>query len=175
MLPLTFVGKFAMIRVAVFTLGFFAITGAQAQVYKCADASGNISYSQVPCPANTKREPIARTVTPAPAASLVEGAADKAAKGDASKGGPKTPAEQEQAFRKRQQEQTKAAKDADQKSAEAQAKEANCNNARSRLAQYEIGGRITQISPQGERYYMDDAQIDSEKARARADVSRFCS
>ena len=160
-----------MIRFALFTLGFFAVAGAQAQVYKCADASGNIAYSQIPCPANTKREPISKGgIPPAPATAPAEGAAGKAAKG-----GPVTPAEQEQAFRKRQQEQAKAAKDADQKSAEVQAKEANCNNARSRLAQYEIGGRITQISPQGERYYMDDAQIDSEKARARADVSRFCS
>jgi len=171
MLPLTSPGKFAMIRVALFTLGFFAMASAQAQVYKCADASGNISYSQVPCPANTKREPISKGgIPPAPAAAPVEGAAGKDAKS-----GPTTPADREQAFRKRQQDQAKAAKDADQKGAAAHAKEANCNNARARLAQYEIGGRITQISPQGERYYMEDAQIESEKARARADVSQFCS
>jgi len=159
-----------MIRVALFTLGIFAIASAQAQVYKCADASGNISYSQVPCPANAKREPISKGgIPPAPATAPAEGAAGKAAKG-----GPMTPAEQEQAFRKRQQDQAKAAKDSDQKSAEAQAKEANCRIARGRLAQYEIGGRISQINAQGERYYMDDAQIESEKARARAEVSQMC-
>jgi Domain of unknown function (DUF4124) len=170
MLPLTAPGKFAMIRFALFTLGFVALADAQAQVYKCADASGNISYSQVPCPANTKREPISKGgIPPAPAAAPVEGAAGKA-----DKSGPMTPAEQEQAFRKRQQDQAKAAKDSEQKQAEAQAKEANCRNARARLAQYEIGGRITQIDEKGERYYMEDSQIESAKARASADVSRFC-
>src|SRR5882724_1391840 len=94
MLPLTSPGKFAMIRVALFTLGFFAMASAQAQVYKCADASGNISYSQVPCPANTKREPISKGgIPPAPAAAPVEGAAGKDAKS-----GPTTPADREQAF-----------------------------------------------------------------------------
>jgi hypothetical protein len=99
---------------------------------------------------------------------------DSAAKGDSAKSGPKTPVEQEQAFRKRQQDAAKAAKEADQKTAQTQAKEANCNNARQRLTQYEIGGRISKIDGQGERYYMDDAQIDAEKAKAQADVSQFC-
>ncbi len=102
------------------------------------------------------------------------GAADKASKSDAAKGGPRTPAEQEQDYRKRQQDQAKASKEADQKSAEVQAKEANCRNARQRLAQYEIGGRISQINDKGERYYMEDAQIEAAKAQARADVSQFC-
>ena len=159
-----------MIRIALLVFASLAAAGVQAQVYKCADASGNISYSQVPCPANAKREPISKGgIPPAPATAPAEGAAGKAAKG-----GPMTPAEQEQAFRKRQQDQSKAAKDADQKTAEAQAKEANCRIARGRLAQYEIGGRITQIDAKGERYYMDDAQIESEKARARADISQMC-
>ncbi len=79
-----------------------------------------------------------------------------------------------QAFRKRQQDQAKAAKETEQKNAEAEAKAANCTNARQRLTQYEIGGRISRVDAQGERYYMEDAQIEAEKARARADVSQFC-
>ena len=158
-----------MIRFAFFAFGLVAAAGVQAQVYKCADASGNISYSQRPCPANTKREPMSKGGIPSAPAAAAEDAAGKAAKG-----GPMTPAQQEQAFRQRQQDQAKAAKDAAQKTAETQAKEANCRNARARLAQYEIGGRITQINAQGERYYMDDAQIESEKARASAEVSQLC-
>ncbi|HET7199372.1 MAG TPA: DUF4124 domain-containing protein [Burkholderiales bacterium] len=164
-----------MIRFAFFTLALIAAAGVQAQVYKCADASGNISYSQRPCPANMKREPMSRGAIPrAPAAHSDEGAADKAAKGEAGKNAPKTPAQQEQAFRQRLQDQAKAEKDAAQKAAEAKRKEENCRNSKQRLAQYEIGGRITRINEQGERYYMDDAQIESEKARASADVSQFC-
>jgi uncharacterized protein DUF4124 len=158
-----------MIRFALSAFALLAAAGAQAQVYKCADASGNISYSQRPCPANTKSEPISRNVPPASAASATGAAADKAGKG-----GPKTPAEQEQAFRKRLQDQAKSSKESGQKAAEAQLKEENCRNARSRLAQYEIGGRITTVDEKGERYYMDDAAIESAKARARADVAAMC-
>jgi hypothetical protein len=85
-----------------------------------------------------------------------------------------TPAQQEQAFQKRQQDAAKSAKEADQKSAEAQMREANCRNARARLANFNIGGRISQIDEKGERYYMDDSAIETGKAQAQADVSQYC-
>jgi len=155
-----------MIRIALLAFALLAATGAQAQVYKCLDPSGRTVYSQIPCPPSMKKEPMSRGgIPPAPAAAPAA---------DAAKGGPKTTAEQEQAFRQRQLDQSKAAKDSEAKTAEAQAKSANCSNARQRLAQYEIGGRISKIDQQGERYYMDDASIEAEKARARVDVSQFC-
>jgi hypothetical protein len=165
-----------MIRFALFLIASLGAAVAQAQVYKCLDANGKTAYSQNPCPPSTKRETMQRGgIPPASAVAPAAGAADKASKSDAAgRGGPKTAADQEQDFRKRQQDQAKASKEADQKSAEAQAKDANCRNARQRLAQYEIGGRISQINDKGERYYMDDGQIEAEKARARADVSQSC-
>jgi hypothetical protein len=169
-----------MLRIALFAVAFLAAASAQAQVHKCVDAAGKIIYTQDPCPANTKSGTMSRNVLSAPAAAA-SSEEDKAAKGDAAKAdaakksGPKTTAEQEQDFRKRQQDQTKAAKEAEQKAAEAQRKAENCRNARERLAQYDIGGRLSRINAQGERYYMDDAQIEQEKARARADVAQSCS
>ena len=166
-----------MTRIALFALAL-AAASAQAQVYKCVDASGKVIYSQTPCPSNTKSGTITRRVDAAPAAPAAP--ADKAAKGDAAKGdaakksGPKTAAEQEQEFRRRQQDRDKAAKESALKSAEAQRKEENCRIAKQSLAQYEIGGRITRASPQGERYYLDDAQAEQEKAKARADVAQAC-
>ena len=161
-----------MIRIALFAVAFLVASSAQAQVHKCVDAAGKIIYTQDPCPANTKPGSISRSVIQTPAAAP----ADSAAKGDAAKSAaPKTAAEQEQAFRKRQQDQAKAAKESEQKSAEAQRKAENCRNARERLTQYEIGGRQSRINAQGERYYLDDSQIDQEKARARADVAQSCS
>ena len=166
-----------MIRIALFAVAFLVASSAQAQVRKCVDAEGKIIYTQDPCPANTKPGSISRSVIQTPAAAP----ADSAAKGDAAKGdaaksaAPKTAAEQEQAFRKRQQDQAKAAKESEQKSAEAQRKAENCRNARERLTQYEIGGRQSRINAQGERYYLEDAQIEQEKARARADVTQSCS
>jgi len=160
-----------MIRAALFAVAFLAVSSAQGQVHKCVDAAGKVIYTQDPCPANTKPGSISRSVIQSPAAAP----ADSAAKGEAAKSSaPKTAAEQEQAFRKRQQDQAKAAKESDQKSAEVQRKEENCRNARERLAQYDIGGRMTRINPQGERYYLEDAQIEQDKARARTDVAQSC-
>jgi hypothetical protein len=161
-----------MIRIALLAFAFFAATGAQAQVYKCLDPSGRTVYSQNPCPPSMKKETMSRGgIPPAPAAAPAAGAADKA---PSKAGGPKTAAEQEQAFRQRQLDEAKASKESAEKTAQAQAKAANCSNARARLAQFEIGGRITTVDEKGERYYMDDAAIESGKARARAEVSQFC-
>jgi hypothetical protein len=162
-----------MIRIALFAIAFLAAANAQAQVYKCVDAGGKVVYSQTPCPANTKSGTMSRNVLSAPAAPSADSPADKPA--DAAKSAaPKTAAEQEQAFRKRQQDQAKATKESEQKSAEAQRKAESCRNARERLAQYEIGGRIARMNAQGERYYLEDAQIEQEKARARADAAQSC-
>jgi hypothetical protein len=164
-----------MIRLALFAVAILAVSSAQAQVHKCVDAAGKTIYTQDPCPANTKSGTMSRSVIPGPAIAPQAAPADQAVKGDAAKkSGPKTAAEQEQDFRKRQQDQAKAAKESEQKSAEAQRKEENCRNARERLAQYDIGGRISRINAQGERYYMEDAQIEQEKARARADAAQSC-
>jgi hypothetical protein len=169
-----------MVRIALFAVAFLVVSGAQAQVYKCVDSSGKTIYSQDPCPANTKSGTMSRSGPSAPAAPSPDSTADKAAKGDAAKSAapktaaPKTAAEQEQAFRKRQQDQAKAAKESGQKDAEAQRKAEACRNARDRLAQYEIGGRLSRINAQGERYYLEDAQVEQEKVQARADIARAC-
>src|SRR6266545_7061608 len=164
-------GSIVMIRIALFASALLGAASAQAQVYKCVGAGGKVFYSQDPCPAGMKPGAMSRKPASAPAAAPADGAA----KADAAKSSaPKTPAEQEQAFRKRQQEQAKAAKESAEKSAEARRKEENCRNARERFAQYEIGGRIGRINAQGERYYLDDAQIEQERARTRAAVAQAC-
>jgi hypothetical protein len=169
-----------MVRIALFAVAFLVVSSAQAQVYKCVDSSGKTIYSQDPCPANTKSGTISRSGPSAPAAPSPDSTADKAAAGDAAKtaapktAAPKTAAEQEQAFRKRQQDQAKAAKESGQKDAEAQRKAEACRNARDRLAQYEIGGRLSRINAQGERYYLEDTQVEQEKVQARADIARAC-
>ena len=166
-----------MLRLAQFVIALLAASCAQAQVYKCIDAEGKVVYSQIPCPANTKSETISRRVDSAPAAPAPapSSAAEKAGKEDATKAGtPKTPTDQEQAFRKRQQDREKADKEAEQKLAEAKRKEDYCRSARDRLAQFEFGGRITRINPQGERVYLEDAQIEQQKAAARAEVAQAC-
>jgi Domain of unknown function (DUF4124) len=170
----------AMLRFAQLVIALLAASSVQAQVYKCIDSAGKVIYSQNPCPANTKSGTVSRRVGPAPASSAAAPSssaesAEKAGKGDAAKAAaPKTPADQEQAFRKRLQERDKADKEAEQKLAETQRKEDNCRAARDRLATFEFGGRITQVNPQGERVYLDDPQIEQQKAAARAMVEQAC-
>jgi hypothetical protein len=163
-----------MLRFPLIALALLAAGSAQAQVYKCVDAAGKVVYSQSPCPANTKSGSISRRIDAAPSAPQAAPSAEKAGKGEAAKeAAPKTPADQEQAFRKRAQEREKNDKDAVEKTAEAKRKEDNCRLARERLAQLDMG-RITRVNPQGERYYLDDAQLEQQKAGARADVGQFC-
>ena len=155
-----------MIRLVLFAFAMLAASAAQAQVYKCLDANGVTVYRQDPCPPSMKSGTMSKP-------SIAPPAAGKAGKGDAKKG-PLTPAEQEQAFRQRQQDAAKASKEADAKAEQAKIKEQNCNNARQRLATYSLGGRISRVDANGERYYMEDSQIDSEKAKAQADISSMC-
>lgn len=167
-----------MLRFAQLVVALLVASSAEAQVHKCIDSAGKVIYSQVPCPANTKSGTISRRLDAAPASSASPAAspADKAGKADDAKAAaaPKTPLDAEQAFRKRQQDREKADKEAEQKLAEAKRKEDNCRSARERLATFEFGGRITQINPQGERVYLDDAQIEQQKAAARAMVEQAC-
>jgi uncharacterized protein DUF4124 len=151
-----------MIRTSLVLSAVFALAlPAHAQVYKCV-VGGRTIYSQTPCPANSQSTTIRRSgpTDPAPGAGK--------------SGAPMTAAEQEQAFRKRQQEQQAAAKKQGEKAAESQQKQENCSNARSQLAQFEAGGRITRFDEKGERTYLGDDEIEQEKSRARALVDQWC-
>ena len=158
-----FAGSNAMLRTSLASLTLAAALAAlpaHAQVYKCIE-SGRTVYSQNPCPSGAQSTTIRRDAPTAPAPG-------------AAKAGPMTAVEQEQEFRKRQKEKEEAQKKDEQKTAQADEKQRNCETARQQLAQYEIGGRIGRIDSKGERYYLDDAQIDQGKASAQASVRQWC-
>ena len=149
-------------------IGFLAICGtAQAQINKCVDANGKTVYSQGPCPKGAKASTVATAPSPAPAAASKGGDPAKAS-------GPKTAAELEQEFRKRQQDQADARKKEEERLAQAKNEQENCDSARRQLAGFDLGGRQTGINDKGERYFLDDAQIAKEKDRARQAVAAFC-
>jgi len=146
---------------------------AQAQVFKCVDAKGKTVYSQTPCPAGSSASVLGTKPPPAPA--------EPAAKDDAAKGEPAKPAAKdakpltpEEAFQKRQQERTEADKKAAEQAAEAQRKQEECRRAREQVAQYDMGGRIARIDDKGERYFLDDNQVASEKAKWQAQADQAC-
>jgi hypothetical protein len=144
---------------------------ALAQTYKWVDSDGRVQYSDKPPPGNIKSEKLSAPArASAPAASEGKGAAQK----DAAKAAPKTPAEQDQAFRKRQLDAGKALDEDAQKKVEARAKAENCKRAKAALANLQIGGRQMRIDEKGERVFLDDQQIAQEAAKATQEATAAC-
>jgi hypothetical protein len=165
-----------MVRILVLSALSVVATGAQAQVYKCVDASGKTTYLQSPCPSGAKSTAISRTVPPAPPPSesaAGEAGAEKAGKA-AKASGPKTASELEQDFRKRKQEQEKAREKDEQKLAETKAREENCRNSRLQVVNLESGARQLRVDEKGNRNYLDEAQVEQEKANSRKLVEQWC-
>ena len=59
-------------------------------------------------------------------------------------------------------------------SQEAQAKKENCARAQEYVRTIESGQRISRTDAKGERYFLEDAQIAQEAARARQAVQQWC-
>jgi Domain of unknown function (DUF4124) len=145
---------------------------ASAQMYKWVDSDGKVQYSDKPPPSNIKTEKLrdpARAAS-APAASEGKGVAQK----DAAKAAPKTAAEQEQAFRKRQLDAAKAQQEEAKKQAGARDRAENCKRANAALANLQIGGRQMRIDEKGERVFLDDQQIVQETAKAQQEAAAAC-
>ena len=149
---------------------------ATAEMYKWVDSNGKTQYSDKPPPGSIKSEKL-REPAPAPgatAASEGKGGAAKDAAKDAGKAGPKTAAEQEQAFRKRKLDAAKTQEEAEKKQADERERAENCKRAKAALANIEIGGRQTRIDEKGERVVMDEQQIAQEASRARQIAAAAC-
>jgi hypothetical protein len=140
------------------TLAFAAM--ALAQQYRWVDKDGRVQYGDVP--------------PPGVSASRLKGPAAAPAAEPKTKG-TLTPAEQEAAFRKRQQEAEKDRDKQAQTEQQAQAKRDNCARAQENLRMLESGQRITRTDAKGERYYLEDTQVAQEAAKARQVVQASCS
>ena len=155
----------------VLAVTLFAAAPAHAQVFKCVDAKGKTVYSQTPCPSGASATLLGSKPPPAAADP-----AKDAAKGDPAKPAAKDekPLTAEEAFQKRQKERQEAEKKTAEQAAADQRKQEECRRAREQVAQYAAGGRISRIDDKGERYFLDDAQIDSEKAKWEAQAAQAC-
>jgi Domain of unknown function (DUF4124) len=134
---------------------------ASAQQYKWVDQDGKVRYGDVPPPGvkAQRLKPPTGGSAPAPAAAAKQG--EK----------PLTP---EEAFRKRQQESQKDQQKQAQTEQQAQDKRENCARAQESLRALESGQRIQRTDSKGERYYLEDAQVAQEAARARQTVKEWC-
>ena len=157
-----------MRKTVIFLVLAFAAAAAQAQIKCWTDANGKRTCGDTP-PPGAKVTTLKNPVSAAPAA-----AAKDAKDGKDAKKGPLTPAEQEQEYRKRRAEAEKASAQADKDREAAEAKKDNCARAREYVNTLESGQRIPRLDAKGERYYLDEKQMEQERSRARQSVEQAC-
>ena len=155
-----------MVKALVFAASV-AFTGTAFAQYKWTDQNGRVQYGDTP-PSGANAAPMRQRSAPAPA----ESADNKDDAKDAKKG-PLTPAEQDEAFRKRQQDAAKEREKQAKSDSDAAAKRENCTRAQEYVRTLE-GGRVTGTDAKGERYYLDDSQLAQEAATARQNVRDWC-
>ena len=141
-------------------LALLATTAYGGQVYKSTDANGNVVFSDRP---SEKSEPVNVAV---PAAGRPGNPiTPRDAKGAA---GNTQPGAQANAAgdQKKEKVQTPAEKDAERAK--------NCASARERKTRYDESHRLFKTGPNGDRVYLNDAEIDEARAKAAADVGTWC-
>ena len=173
----------ASVTVAIVLAGFIS-TPSEAQ-WAWKDGNGRLVYSDRPPPqdvkpANIVRQPTTQALAnPAPASGpLDEAGKPTDAKGADAKGAPnapKTVAEREMEFRKRQQERAESDKKANEEQAKNAAKTAECERARGYMKSLDDGIRITRTDASGNREFLDDSQRAAEVDRTRKIIQSACS
>jgi hypothetical protein len=157
-------------RRAVLIAALVFSTAAAAQ-WAWKDENGRVVYSDRPSPASIKSDRIVRQ--PGGQVLNTTGAAPDA-KGVGKAEAPKTYAERDAEYKKRQSDLAES----DKKSAEEQAQQtqrrADCERARSYAATLESGARVVRSDAKGERVYLEDDQRAAELARAREVMARSC-
>ena len=158
-----------MLRTLVLLSGF-AFAAAAAAQSKWVDKDGRVTYGDTP-PQGVNAQPMMRRA-PAPQPYSSDASADKADKKEDAKK-PLTPAEQDAAFRKRQQDAEKARAEQAKTDSAAAAKKENCARAQDYVRTLETG-RVARYDSKGERSFLDDNQLAQESAKARQDVRDWC-
>lgn len=147
-----------MKRSVLLLLGLLASLAAQAQIYQYKDAAGKTVYSDQPPVGGTTK---ARTVageTPAGNGSAA----------------PKSTADRELDFKKRQQEQKEAANKSQKEAADKAARKEDCAKAQRQLQVFESGERVASRDEKGERFFLSDDQRAAELERTRKFVAEAC-
>ena len=150
-------------RKALVFVACLVFSGAAAAQHKWVDQNGRIQYGDTPPPG-------ARTSTlrpPSPSGAPPEAKQDEARKP------PATLAEKEADFRTRRQEAEKEREKQAKAREQAEDKRENCARAKEMVRALETG-RVARTDAKGERYYLDDAQLQQETAKARRDAQQWC-
>jgi hypothetical protein len=170
------------ITIAIVLAGFASATSEAQWAWK--DGNGRVVYSDRPPPqdikpANIMRQPSTQVLAnPAPASGPLDDAAKpsdaKGADAKSAPNAPKTIAEREMEFRKRQQERAESEKKVAEEQTKSAAKTAECDRARGYLKSLEDGIRITKTDASGNREFLDDSQRAAEVERTRKIIQSTC-
>lgn len=149
-------------------LAMILISGtAAAQINKCIDARGKTVGYGNECPSGTRSEASGVKVSPAPAPAGASGAAPASQ--------PKSLAERDADFRKRQMEKQEADAKATKSLAEADRRKSACIESQGYLKSLQSGNRIIRTDPKsGERVYLADSEYAPEIAKAQQAVQSNC-
>ncbi len=140
---------------------FLPLTAA-AQIYEYKDAAGRTVYTDQPPTGQVIKGRTVAKEAAGPASTSTANAA------------PKSVADRELDFKKRQKEQQEAAAKAEKETTTKQARKEDCEQARRNLQIFESGERVATRDENGERVYLDDNQRAAEAERARKAVSELC-
>jgi hypothetical protein len=169
--------RLALLAVAVVAGTYLGDAAAQ---WAWKEDNGRVVYSDRPPPPNVKgsqilRQPNVAMPDPAPRGPQSAGEGDKpAAAPAASPTAPKSIAEREMEFRKRQQERAESERKAQHEEQKNAAKAADCERTRGYVRALEDGVRISRTDASGNREFLDDAQRAAELERARKTAQQVC-
>jgi type IV secretory pathway VirB10-like protein len=171
-----------MARALLLGLTVFALAGDALAQWAWKDDNGRVVYSDRPPPSGVKsgsivRQPSnAQTVLPPQQAGAAADSQRPATEGrpPAASNAPKTVAEQEMEFRKRQIERAEAEKKAQDEQQRNATKAAECERAKGYLKAVEDGQRIARTDASGNREFLDDSQRVAEAERARKIMQSTC-
>ena len=148
--------RMAMKRFVLLLAATFIASSASAQIYQWKDENGRTVISDKPPVGQVRAQRKGEAGIQGPAAA------------------PKSVAEQEMDFRKRQKEaQEKTAKSEKEQAAQAE-KQEYCANMRRQLMSLESGERIARRDDNGERYFLEDTQREQEIAKLRQAMQTTC-
>ena len=154
----------ANVIIAALSLAAAAI-GAQAQIMKCVGKDGKIEFASS-CPSGTKQLDTGVGSKPAAGAAPAPAAKSDGKDGDKDKSAaPKSLADRDAEFRKRQAEQKAAETKAAQKTTETEDQQRACRSAQANLQALKNRQRMFSTDPRtGERVVFEEADYQRETA-----------
>lgn len=158
-------------RIALATAGLLLVvvsSGAQAQIMKCVGKDGRVEFAAT-CPPGTQQQSTGVSSKPAPAP------APAASKDGKDKAAPKSLAERDAEFRKRQADEKAAAEKSAQQSAQDAERARACQSAQSNLQALKSRQRLYRTDPKtGERVFYEEADYLREIPLTERNVADYC-